>query len=236
MMNYQGKIIKATGDEVMFKLDREFDAEEARRLTIKGAPEFNVSIVDQRNITSDQSGMIYGLFADIADYTGYPTDFVKAWLKTAFAGFKGIEDFSLARDALSQVVAGDFIEFILEFCLENGIPFKYQQFYLAADISRVLFLYLKYRMCFVCGKPHADIAHYETVGMGNNRKHIDHRKHRFMALCREHHIEQHKIGLKSFMAKYHFVPIKLNDQTIVSLKIMTASQLQQFDRKESRNG
>lgn len=230
-MDYQGKIKKVTGDEITLKLDREFDTDEVQRLTISGTPQVEINIVDQRNITSDQSGMIYGLFGDIADYTGYPTEFVKSWLKTAFAGFKGIEDFSLARDSMSQVLAGDFIEFILEFCLENGIPFKYQQYYLAADISRVLFLYLKYRMCFVCGKPHADIAHYETVGIGNNRHNIDHRKHRFMALCREHHTEQHKIGVDSFMNKYHLVPIKLNDETIVSLKIMTEQQIEEFNRK-----
>ena len=235
-MDYEGKIIKVSGDKIVLKLDRAFDVDDARRMTISGTPQLDVHVADQRNITSDQSGMIYGLFADIANYTGYPTEFVKSWLKTAFVGFKGIEDFSLARDSMSQVFAGEFIEFILEFCLENGIPFKYQQYYLAADISRVLFLFLKYRMCFVCGRPHADIAHYESVGMGNNRRNIDHRKHRFMALCREHHTEQHKIGMDSFMNKYHLVPIKLNDETIVSLKIMTINQLHQFDGKDSEDG
>ena len=226
--------MKISGDEITFKLDRNFDIEEAKRLTISGTPETNIHVIDQRNITHDQTGMIYGLFEDISDYTGYPVAYVKSWLKAAFAGYRSVDSFSLAHDAISQVFAGEFIEFILEFCLENGIPFKYQQYYLAADISRVLFLYLKYRTCFVCGKPHADIAHYESVGMGRNRNHVDHRKHRFMALCREHHTEQHKIGMQSFLDKYHLIPIKLDEKTIISLKIMSAQQLKTFDESEGK--
>lgn len=218
-MEYEGRIIKVQGDEVTFKLDRDFDIAEAKRLSIEENPRSIIRVIDERNITKAQNGMIHGLFNDISLYTGYPQEWVKELLKAMFAGEKGIETFSLKNYKISQVFAGEFIEYILEFCFENEIPFKYQQFHLASDITRVLFLYLKHRACFVCGKPHADMAHYEAVGMGRNRKKIDHSKHRFMTLCREHHQEQHNIGLTEFMQKYVLVPIKLTPEQVKEFKI-----------------
>ena len=218
-MEYEGRIIKVQGDEVTFKLDRDFDIAEAKRLSIEENTRSIIRVIDERNITKAQNGMIHGLFNDISLYTGYPQEWVKELLKAMFAGEKGIETFSLKNYEISQVFAGEFIEYILEFCFENEIPFKYQQFHLASDITRVLFLYLKHRACFVCGKPHADMAHYEAVGMGRNRKKIDHSKHRFMTLCREHHQEQHNIGLTEFMQKYVLVPIKLTTEQVKEFKI-----------------
>lgn len=218
-MEYEGRIIKVQGDEVTFKLDRDFDIAEAKRLSIEENTRSIIRVIDERNITKAQNGMIHGLFNDISLYTGYPQEWVKELLKAMFAGEKGIETFSLKNYKISQVFAGEFIEYILEFCFENEIPFKYQQFHLASDITRVLFLYLKHRACFVCGKTHADMAHYEAVGMGRNRKKIDHSKHRFMTLCREHHQEQHNIGLTEFMQKYVLVPIKLTPEQVKEFKI-----------------
>ncbi|MED0689932.1 putative HNHc nuclease [Bacillus licheniformis] len=218
-MEYEGKIIKVQGNEVTFSLDRDFDIAEAKRLSLTGSPRSIIRVIDDRNMTKAQNGMIHGLFNDIALHTGYPPEYVKDLLKALFAGHKGIETFSLENYGISQVFAGEFIEYILEFCFYHEIPFKYQQFHLASDITRVLFLYLKNRACFVCGKPHADIAHFEAVGMGRDRKSIDHSKHRFMALCRDHHQEQHRIGLKSFMQKHVLVPIKLSPEQVKEFKI-----------------
>lgn len=218
-MEYEGKLLKVQGDEVTFKLDRDFDIAEARRLATEDKSRSIIRLVDERNMTKAQNGMIHGLFEDVYLYTGYPPEYVKSMLKAMFSGYKGIEGFSMEDYQISQVFAGEFIEYILEFCFQNEIPFKYQQFHLASDITRVLFLYLKYRQCFVCGESHADIAHYEAVGAGRNRKTIDHSKHRFMALCRKHHQEQHKIGIKTLMKKHVLVPIKLTPEQVKEFKI-----------------
>lgn len=218
-MEYEGKLLRVQGDEVTFKLDRDFDIAAAQRMTINENPRSIIRLVDERNMTKDQNGMIHGLFNDIALYTGYPAEYVKDLMKAMFAGYKGIETFSMKNYEISQVFAGEFIEYILEFCFEQQIPFKYQKFHLASDITRVLFIYLKYRHCFVCGKEHADIAHFEAVGVGRNRKKIDHSQHRFMALCREHHNEQHQIGIDTFMRLHVLVPIKLSPQQVKEFKI-----------------
>ena len=218
-MEYEGKLIRAQGDEVTFKLDRDFDLAEAHRLSLSGFPRAIISPVDDRAVTKAQFGMIYGLFNDIALYTGYPPEYAKELMKAMFSAYKGIENFSMEGYGISQVFAGEFIEYIIEFCFEQEIPFKYQKFHLSSDITRVLFLYLKYKSCFVCGKQHAEVAHYEAVGAGRNRRKIDHSKHRFMALCTKHHKEQHNIGIKTFMQKHILVPIKLSPEQIKEFKI-----------------
>ncbi|XBG90958.1 putative HNHc nuclease [Enterococcus cecorum] len=55
--------------------------------------------------------------------------------------------------------------------------------------------------------------------MGNNRKKHDHINSSFMALCREHHILIHNIGLSEFMKRYNVFPVKLNNETIKRLNI-----------------
>lgn len=59
------------------------------------------------------------------------------------------------------------------------------------------------RNCVICSKPHAELAHYHAVGRGRNRRKIDHTDNKVLALCREHHTEQHNIGINSFNDKYH---------------------------------
>lgn len=219
MISYLGKPIKINKDEITFKLDREYDIAQARRLSKKDKIVNEIRVVDYRMISVDQRGKIFSLFRDISEHTGYPIEWVKDMFTQYYCLLKGLDTFSLADDKCTLVQASDIIELVIEFCFENGIPFKYQEYHLASDISRILFLYIKYRTCFICGKPHSDIAHYDAVGMGNNRNKIDHSKHRLMCLCREHHQEQHGMPIKEFMAKYHIVPIKLNYETLVDLKI-----------------
>lgn len=219
MVEYNTELISVNGHEVTLRLDAELDVAEMQRLSFHQEPSLTLEVHDKRAITSDQLGMIYGLFRDFAEYTGYPPEYSKQLMKQMFCEYIGIESFSLARNKMMQVQAGEFIEFILAFFLENGIPFKYQEFHLGSDITRVLFLYLKHRNCFVCGKPNSDLDHAESVGMGRDRRTIDHSKHRFMALCREHHTERHKIGLETFMDKYHVIPIKVTSEQIKEFKI-----------------
>lgn len=220
MTEYEGRLINVQGDEVTFKLDRDFDLAEALRLTIKEQPRSLIQVIDERSMTFAQNGMIHALFEDISLHTGHSPDFVKDLLKARFSVVKHIENFSMARMGISQVFAGEFIEHILEFCFMNEIPFKYQQFHLSSDITRVLFLYIKYKQCFICGnKETAQYAHYEAVGMGRDRRKIDHSKHRFMCLCDKHHREQHNIGVKEFLKKYIIIPIKLSPEQIAAFGI-----------------
>ena len=233
-MEYEGKILGVDGKKIMFELNEDFDIEQAKRLSVDGSPKAFIRMIDERNITFAQNGMIHGLFNDIALHTGYPPAFTKDLLKAMFAAVKGIEEFSMSGYQVSQVFAGEFIEYILEFCFQNEIPFKYQDYHMASDITRVLFLYVKYRQCFVCGAKQSDIHHATNlVGMGNNRKTHNHLDSRFMCLCRTHHNEVHNLGLKEFMNKYHLIPIKVNEATLVDLNITTNKEVERHAAKRS---
>lgn len=56
------------------------------------------------------------------------------------------------------------------------------------------------KSCLVCGKFGCDPAHIKTKGSGG-----DDEKNNLMPLCRIHHIEQHKIGIVTFIKKYQSV-------------------------------
>lgn len=231
MSEYEGRLIGVQGNKVTFELNRDFDLEQALRLTIDDAPRSIIRMIDERNMTKAQNGMIHALFNDISLHTGYPPEYVKDLLKAMFSGFKGIESFSMENYDISQVFAGEFIEYILEFCFQEEIPFKYQEFHLASDITRVLFLYIKYRQCFVCGEEHAQIHHATNlVGRGNNRKNHNHLKSKYMSLCTLHHNEVHSLGLKEFMKKYVLVPIKVDGDTLVDLGIMTKADVEKHSK------
>lgn len=218
-MFYSAKLLRIKGDEVTFKLDRPYDLQEARRISLDNEVKHEIQIVDIRNISQEQRGLLFGLFRDIAIHTGYTVDWIQQLFKLQYQLVKGLEKFSLQKEKCTMVQASELIEIVLEFCLENDIPFKFEEFYQSSDITRILFLYLKYRRCFICGAEHSDVAHYDAVGMGNNRNKIDHSKKRLMCLCRKHHIEQHTIGITEFQKKYHIIPIKLNRETLIQLGI-----------------
>ena len=66
-----------------------------------------------------------------------------------------------------------------------------------------------------------DVHHLNgsTVGMGRNRKTIDHTKHHVMALCRGCHQEQHTSGIDTFMSRHHIVPIQLTEESVKLLNL-----------------
>ena len=212
-MEFSGKITKLSGREITLSLDDDFDIMMAQRLS-DGQMNVIGEVLDKRSITKKQRDLMFALFNDAYEYTGHPTDMWEKTFKAMFAAEVGVEHISIAANAMTQVQAGKFIEFILDYMLAEKIPFRFQEYHLASDISRILFLYIKYRVCFCCGKEKGDYAHYEAVGMGRNRKEIDHSKNRFMCLCRKHHNEQHNIGIETFMKKWHIAPIKLKPEQI----------------------
>ena len=133
---------------------------------------------------------------------------------------QGLDEYpSLARNRMKKTVATELITWLIEFMIQNEIPFRKQQFYLTADTSRMLFALTMKRICFVCGKEHSHLHHYDAVQRGRNRNKIDHTKHRFMMLCANHHQEAHNLGNKEFCSKYHLKPIKLSKENLKDLGI-----------------
>ena len=61
------------------------------------------------------------------------------------------------------------------------------------------------KKCTACPKIGSDPAHIKTVGSGGNDT-----EENLIPLCREHHSEQHSIGIATFALKYSTVEDYLN--------------------------
>ena len=150
-----------------------------------------------------------------------PLDATEAYFKYQFMIEQGMDELpSFKRNAISLSMAGEFISHLIDYYIQNDIPFRKQQFYLTTDTSKMLYALTMKHLCWVCGKQHSDLAHVEAVGAGRYRRKIDHTQHRFMTLCRSHHGEQHQIGIETFMQKYHIKPIKLKADDLKQLGVM----------------
>lgn len=73
-------------------------------------------------INADQRKKIYALLRDIADYSGDSQDNLKHNLKLKFISESEYEDFSLSN--CSYELAKDFIDFLVKFAFEFGVPLK----------------------------------------------------------------------------------------------------------------
>lgn len=203
------------GNQVVFELDEELDIRAIKRSN--GLITADIEFEDTRKMTHNQRKKIFALFEDIQNYSGYEKGTVRDAITQSFEKDTGLDVPTLKFGGISISVANQLIEYIIKFCFAHRIPFVDRQYYLDSDATKILFYYLMHRKCFVCGANNAEVAHVEAVGAGRNRKTIDHTKHRLMALCHEHHREQHNTGIKTFMNKYHLQGIRLKHEQLKEL-------------------
>ena len=180
---------------------------------------------DKRGISSEQRRKAWALMTEIADYQGQSKDEVYAEQKTAFS-LKHLEIlqgelFRLSSATVSTAKA--FITMLIEIILEYGIPTKEPLYGLCDDIERYVYACLMNKKCAVCGKK-TELHHVDAVGMGRNRREIDHIGMRCLPLCREHHDEAHMIGNQAFEMKYHLVPISIDQKIAKKYGLKGAEQ------------
>lgn len=211
-----GKIAKINGNKLEIELDEVIDMYQVQRLSDGKQPTVEISISDGRRITPDQRKKIYALINDLCEYTGDVPEYWKEKFKFMVETIFKINEFSLSD--CSVTIGNYMILVILEFLFEHDIPFKTKTWDAIPDDFPKQMLCLKNKRCVICGKP-ADIAHYNAVGAGRNRNKINHVGMYIMTLCRDHHVEQHKIGINSFMNKYHIKPIKVTKEIAKELHL-----------------
>jgi hypothetical protein len=186
-----------------------FTLSEADQMMIdNGFPlEVELDILDGRKISIKQRKKIFALLNDIYNHTGQPQEDLRQMFQFYLETIKGYRPISLSTANMS--VGKELIELILEWVFIHDIPLNYKTSDLMRQDQYFLYLSTVNRNCVICGKPKSDLAHMQAVGRGRNRRTIDHRDNRVLALCREHHSEQHNIGLQTFNDKYH-----LNDSWV----------------------
>lgn len=177
--------------------------DDALLLLDNGYPlDVNVEIQDGKRITVKQRKKIFALVNDIEAHTGNPRD----WLREMFQDYVRFINGYSKRFSLSDCTrkqAGELIDVILSWTFEHDIPLNYKTSDLMKNDQTFLYLATVHRKCVICGKSKAELAHYHAVGRGRNRRKIDHTDNKVLALCSNHHREQHDMGMDSFNAKYH---------------------------------
>lgn len=175
-----------------------------------------IRIDDGRGRTGKQNKFIHSLINDIAQWTGEWPEYEKRMM---FYWWCALNDYDYTSTTeLSMTEANSFIDFLLEFIIEHGIQADHpilEELVAIKDISRYLWICLKYKKCCICGKP-GQVHHVNKIGMGNNRYTLDDSNHRKICLCENHHLlykqSIHNIGDKEFFEKYKVYGIIYNDE------------------------
>lgn len=174
----------------------------------KGLRHAELRFDDGRHISVEQRKKAYATIRDIADWAGYLPEEMKEHLKYEHMIRTGDTYFSLSN--CSMDTAREFINTILEFSLENGVPLTDDALNRTDDIGRYLYYCIMHRKCAICGRD-GEIHHEDAIGMGNNRNRIDDSSYRKICLCREHHTAAHQMGVKRFREMYKVYGITVKD-------------------------
>ncbi|HHW5350875.1 TPA: putative HNHc nuclease [Staphylococcus aureus] len=161
----------------------------------------DVEVPDHEKITHKQRRTIFLLCEDIELHLGQPKEAMRQDFQFELEIMNGYDPISLK--GCSKKIATELIEMIIAFMFHHQVPMRLEASKLMKEDKSYLYWATINRNCVICGKPHADLAHYEAVGRGMNRNKMNHYDKHVLALCREHHTEQHSIGVKSFDDKYH---------------------------------
>ena len=197
--------IKATLPNLLHALDRHYD-------------EVEIILPDGRRITPKQRRLCYLLLGGIAEYVDgirneETIEDAKQMMQMEFMlnrmNSQERRLFSLSN--CGETTATCFITYLIDFIVKNDIPTSFSLLDNCEDIAHFVYACLANKKCCICGK-HADLHHVDAVGSGNNRNEIHHLGMLALPLCREHHIESHKAGQQSFIAKYHLEPIALDEK------------------------
>ena len=174
--------------------------EKAAMIKKKEISHIGLWLDDGRHISALQRKKIYASIRDFSIFTGYTPEEAKQVLKFLYVERTGMEYFSLSD--CSMDTAREFINVIMDICLENGIILTDSLYDRADDLEYMLRSCLRNRRCSICGRK-GEVHHWDAIGMGNDRKHYDDSANRKICLCRKHHTMAHSYGRERFMQVYH---------------------------------
>ncbi|RNC62798.1 MAG: hypothetical protein AWM53_02017 [Candidatus Dichloromethanomonas elyunquensis] len=201
-----GKIIDSTEDEILISAFFPSYFIEKRQIS-----EVEITITDGRQISAEQRKKIYATIRDISLYTGHDPEELKAIFKADYIAKTGEKWLSLSD--VDMTTACDFLQHLIEFCIDNGIPSKDSYLDRTPDIGRYLYRCLATRTCAICGKK-AEVHHSgeSKIGMGRNRTKIHHLGLQAVALCRQHHeFGIHLVPESEFYELHHIWAIRLDE-------------------------
>ena len=168
---------------------------------------------DSRSITAEQRRKAWALMTEISVYQGQSKEETYGEQQAAFT----LKHLEILQDGLFHLstatvsTARAFITMLIETILEYGIPTKEPLYGLCDDLERYTYACLMNKKCAVCGRK-TELHHVDAVGMGRDRREINHVGMRALPLCREHHEEAHRIGNTAFLERYHLEPLPIDER------------------------
>lgn len=189
-----------------------------------------IGLPDGRTITPEQRRKAYALMKEIADWMGEMPDYVKRLMKMEFIvnRLQGLTKQIFSLSNCDVTTAREFITYLIDFMVEHGVPSRTPLRELCEDIERYVYACLMHKVCAICGAPHADLHHYDTVGSMGKRAEICHIGMRVISLCREHHSKVHTVGRKWLTDDQHLIAIPMTAE-IGKVYKMTKKQLGEQD-------
>lgn len=220
-MILSAKIIKGKFEENKSTLEIEIDKNILNILQRQKTKEIEINIEDGRTITPGQRKKAMATINDISEYTGDIPEYLKEKYKFKLMAEKGIEYFSLSN--CSVETARDYITIIIDDAVEHGIPLLDLGINRAEEIDRYLYKCLATRTCAITGTKNADIHHVlgSRIGMGRNRKKVNHNNLELIALSRSWHTKVHAEGEDEIFNKYKIYGIALDHKTLRYLNLKT---------------
>lgn len=188
------------------------------RAILREYGDVEIILPDGRRISPEQRRKVYALIGEVAEYVdgirnAGTIESVKKTLKMEFmlSRMEGMERRLFSLATCDVTTAREFINFLVEFIIENDIPTRVPLIENCEDIAAYVYACLMSKKCAVCGR-HADLHHVDVVGMGRDRKEICHIGMRALPLCREHHTEIHAVGQEDFLRRYILEPVKIDER------------------------
>lgn len=216
-MRLKGELIKIDGDEITFKAMEDINIEHLRTIS-RGKKLFGeIDIIDNDKKTNKQNALSHVLIADIARWSGDVPEWIEMMMKYYYKIRTGIV-FSHSNATKEEI--NNFIHFLIHFILKNNIQLAKRYEYLL-EYDYWFYYCLKYRICCLSGQPNADIHHAESIGMGNDRRYMDHSKFPLVSLSRENHEDLHKMGNDRYIKLHHIKPIFLSYEDLNKLGLMS---------------
>lgn len=216
MIRLEGKIVDADAQYLTIRVP--FTPEYVRQ----NMEDAVVFLQDGRKHSIDQHGKVWALIGEIALWAGYKareSSQVNAQLKVDFLQkrFDSLSAAAIKAFSMSDVdvsTASLYIDWLVDFVLENNIPTKRPVTELCEDVQAAVYSAMMHKRCIVCGRK-ATLHHVDRVGMGNDRREICHIGMRALPLCwgvDGHHNEAHRIGDRALCDKYHLEPVVIDEK------------------------
>lgn len=213
-MRVNGKILSVNNDVITIRVQ----ADAQTFILDHDSKTVEVRIDDGRSITNDQRRKIYATLRDIASWSGDMPESVKEFFKWSFCGDEEHDNFSLSD--VDRETASDFLTYLIDFCIQNGVPCSDPLWDRCEDIERYMYACVMTRTCCITGKKNAQIHHVDRIGMGRNRNTVIQIGMRVVPLSADLHTMIHfSGGEKEFYEKHHITPIALTKKMCEYLKL-----------------